>query len=113
MSDKQVERLKNLVGFDPVRQPRLTNEIFREVMEEINATRAEKARSRARELLEKAFLLREQMAKARSDFERQEAKFDKELGKILSRLESEIHGSNSPAEEEPEKEKEAESGGEV
>lgn len=87
------ERLTNLVGFDPAQHPKVTDEIFKEVMQDINEARAEKAKEKARGLLEQAFELRGQMAKARSEFERQEKKFEKELGKILNRLESELRGA--------------------
>jgi hypothetical protein len=92
------ERLKTLVGFDPAQRPKVTDDIFKEVMQDINEERAAIAKDKARTLLTQAFELREQMVKARSDFERQEKKFEKELGKILNRLESELRGS-PPAEE--------------
>lgn len=112
MSEKQspTERLTSMVGFDPAGSPKLTDDIFKEVMKDINEERAEKAKAKAKGLLEQAFALREQMAKARRDFEGQEKKFNKELNKLLNRLESELRGTKPPAEESEDAEADGEEG---
>lgn len=99
----QTERLVSLAGFDPAKQPKVTEQIFKEVMSDIQKERADKAKAKARELIVKALDLREQMAKAEREFAQQKAKFEKELGKILNQLEQDLNqaaGGQPPVEEE-------------
>ena len=102
MSGNNRERLSSMVGFDPAKHPQVTDDVFKKVMKDIKEERAEKAAEKAKGLLEQAFALSGQMAKAASDFKRQEKKFDKELGKLINRLESELKGGPPPVEEEAE-----------
>ena len=98
MSDV-VSRLTALAGFDPAKQPTTTKEIFAEVVADIHKERAERAKVAAREQLLKAFELREKMSKVEREFLSQKAKFDKELGKMLNRLEASLQGRPPPTDE--------------
>jgi len=93
------ERLEKLVGFDPVKRTPATRELFEEVVSDIRKEREQKAKEAAREQLVKAFELREKMHKVKKECDAQCAKFDKELGKLLSRLESGLSGAPAPAED--------------
>jgi hypothetical protein len=90
MSDQQKkcasDRLQELLGFDAAKRGTLTSELFGEVVKEIQEERAKEAKSRAKEHLVKAMQLREQMEKARKDFENQYKKFEKELGSVLNQV---------------------------
>jgi len=93
------ERLEKLVGFDPVKKTPATRELFGEVVEEIRKERELKAKEAAREQLVKAFELREKMHKVKKECDAQCAKFDKELGKLLGRLESGLSGGPPPSDD--------------
>jgi alanyl-tRNA synthetase len=101
MSDKpnNSERLEKLCGFDPTKKLNATGELLAEVAEELKKERETKAKDSAREQLRKAVELREKMHNVRKEFEGQTAKFDKELGNLLSRLEVGLRGQ--PVKEEP------------
>lgn len=93
MSDNNSsERLEKLIGFDAAKSSNLTQDLFQEVLGDIKKERFEKAKVAAREQLVKAMELREKMAKAEKEFNSQKAKFNKELGKLLNRLESSLNG---------------------
>ena len=100
MSDKSSnsERLEKLCGFDPTKKLNATGELLAEVAKELREERETKAKASAREQLKKAVELREKMHNARKEFEGQCAKFDKELGNLLGRLESGLRGTQ-PAED--------------
>lgn len=103
MSD-QTARLSKLAGFDVAKKPKVTDDIMKEVMGEIQEQREEKAKEKARGLITKALELHEEMVKAESEFKRQKAKFEKELGKVLNQLENDLRQASgqAPVEEEPE-----------
>lgn len=94
------ERLEKLCGFNPVKKPNATEELFQEVVSGLRKEREEKAKASAKEQLIKAIELQEKMYKVKKEFDNQTAKFEKELGKLLSRLESGLNGK--PVNEEAE-----------
>lgn len=96
-------KLQELLGFDPTKKGTLTADLFSEVVKEIADERHKEAKARAKEHLVKAIQLREQMAKARKDFDAQDKKFEKELGKALNQIQGILSGKN-PDEEKEEKE---------
>jgi hypothetical protein len=98
----QLERLTKLAGFDPAKRPKVTDEILKEVMGEIQEKREELARKRARDLMEQALKLHEEMEKEEKEFIRQKAKFNKELGKILNQLEGDLRQAGVAQENQPE-----------
>lgn len=102
MSDKpnNAERLEKLCGFDPTKKLNATGDLLAEVVKELKEEREVKAKDSAREQLRKALELREKMDNVRKEFEGQTAKFDKELGKLLSRLEAGLRGGQ-PVVDEP------------
>lgn len=104
MSDKvsNAKRLADLCGFDPVKKPTASHELFAEVLGDIRKEREEKAKVAAREQLTKAIELSEKMDKVKREFEGQYAKFEKELGKMLNRLESSLSGKPVVEEEKTE-----------
>ena len=86
------ERLKEMVKFDPSKPTGLSEELFAEVLEDVTKERIEEAKTEAKGLLEKALKLREDFGKAKKDFARQEKKFNKELGKLLNKVEAKLRG---------------------
>lgn len=86
------DRLQDLLGFDAAKKGTLTSELFSEVVKEIQEERSKEAKVRAKEHLLKAMGLREQMDKAKKDFDSQYKKFEKELGKILNQIQSILSG---------------------
>ena len=98
-SSSNAERLNRLVGFDPTKKMNATEELFAEVVDELRKEREVKAKEAAKEQLSKAVELREKMDKVRKEFEGQTAKFEKELGKLLSRLEAGLRGGKPASDE--------------
>jgi len=86
------ERLATLVGFDPAKRGSLSDELFKEVLEDLTEERVKKAKEAAKEQLEKAVKLREDFDKAEKSFDSQKKKFNKELGKLLNKIESQLKG---------------------
>jgi NTP pyrophosphatase (non-canonical NTP hydrolase) len=88
MSDKtsNIDRLRNMVSFDPTKQPKCSTDLFQEIVGEIQKERNEKAREKASGLLRRALEVAEGMAKLDREYNANKAKFDKELGKLLNQL---------------------------
>ena len=93
------ERLEKLCGFDPAKKLNATGELLKEVVADLRSKREEAAKEAAKEQLVQAMSLREKMHKARQEFDRQQSKFEKELGKLLNRLEAGIRDEQAPTEE--------------
>jgi hypothetical protein len=94
------DRLSELLGFDPTKRPTLGPKggtLFTEALADIVKEREEKAKVQATELFRKAIGLSEERNKARRAFSQADAKFEKELGKVLN----EINGLVSGREPEP------------
>lgn len=98
-------KLQELLGFDPTKRGTLSANLFSEVVKEIADERHKEAKARAKEHLVKAIQLREQMAKARKDFDAQDKKFEKELGRVLSQIQGILSGNDSPSPDDEECEK--------
>lgn len=93
-------KLQDLLKFDAAKRHPLTNELFGEVVKEITEERVKASKVQAKEALTKAMDLRAQMHKAQKDFNNQQQKFEKELGKILSQVQSMLSGKEPEPEEE-------------
>lgn len=107
MSDNNTQRLVNLMGFDPAKRQGATQDLLKEVLGDLTKERAEKAKELVKAQLAEAVQLREQMHRLDSEFNKNRAKFDKQLGKILNSLESALRGQ--PVVEETEQTEAAES----
>ena len=103
MSD-QSRRLAELAGFDPAKKPKVTEEILKEVISDIQEKREEEAKKKAYELMTKAIQLNDEMIKAEAEFNRQKTKFEKELKKVINMLENDLRQASgqAPVEGEPE-----------
>ena len=84
---KNVGRLDSL--FEP-HEEKL--DILTEALGEISKERAEKRKEAAKELIRKALDLKDQMNASRKEFEGKSKKFDKELGKVMNRLQNMAKG---------------------
>lgn len=89
MSEEEsgVQKLEKLLGHDPSK-PFTGGGILQEAMEEIKADRIRDAKNKAKEMLTKAMELHQAILKADQEWKAKIAKFNKELGKILSAVES-------------------------
>ena len=72
--------------FDPTKPPTATKSALDKAVETITAERAAQAEEKATAIYREAIELCEKREKARKQFASADAKFDKELGKILGRL---------------------------
>jgi hypothetical protein len=93
-----------MLKFDAAKRPTLTQELFGEVVKEIQEERAKDAKAKAKEQLVKAMQIREHMAKAEKDFSSQKQKMEKELGKILNQIQGILSGKCPEESQECEKE---------
>ena len=84
---KHVGRLGKL--FEPHEQKL---DILNEALEEVSRERAEERKGKAKTLIRKAIELQDQMNAARKEFEGKSKKWDKELGKVMNRLENMAQG---------------------
>ena len=93
------ERLTDLLKFDPIKRHPITQEVFADVLKEITEERLKTVRVQAKETLQKAMELRQQMNKAEKDFKGQQQKFEKELGKLLNQVQSMLSGKEPEPEQ--------------
>lgn len=100
MPDGKPDRVAQLcekLGFDPARQATGDAGLLADVVKEIQQEREKEVKTKVKELLVLAMQVRKQMDDARKKFEREWAKMEKELGKILGDLER--LASGKPVEE--------------
>lgn len=84
---------KNVGRLDTLFEPHEKKlDILGEALKEISEERAEKRKDAAKELLRKALDLKDQKERGRKEFEGKSRKFDKELGKVMNRLENMAKG---------------------
>ncbi len=102
-----VEKLADMLEFDPAKRPTLTQDVFSEVLKEIKEERAKVAKTQGKELIVKAMALRESMAKAKKTFEAEYNKNEKELGKIINQIQSNLSGKAPDETQECEEKKES------
>lgn len=96
------DRLTALLGFDPTKRPQLGpkgGRLFTEALADIVKERDEKAKVQATELFRKAIQLSDERKKARAQFNQADQKFEKELGKVLSQVESLVNGTEQQPEQ--------------
>jgi Sec-independent protein translocase protein TatA len=96
-----IDRLKNVLGFDPAQGTGSSAGAFKDALAELQAERDAENKVKAKDLLKKAMELRTKMDKAKKEFASQESKFEKELGKLLKTIEAMASGQEAPAEEPP------------
>ena len=99
---KNGERLVELLNFDPAKEPSVTKGVFEELVAEVAKERAERAKTKAKEILIKAMDLRTKSAANAREFAKQQAAFEKELGKLVKRLDSFVRGDSTTEGEEVE-----------
>lgn len=103
-----LERLRQLLQFDPSKKTRLTAGVFAEVVGKIKKERLDATLLKAEELLRKAISLQETKAKADADYDKLSKTFDKELGGVLGNIQQmldgvevqkDVEGAGAPASE--------------
>lgn len=67
-------------------------DILKEALSEVSEERAGKRKDAAKELIRKALDLKEQKDKAKKEFLAKDRKWEKELGKVMGRLENMAQG---------------------
>jgi uncharacterized membrane protein (UPF0182 family) len=67
-------------------------DILKEALREVSEEQAEKKKAAAKELVVKALDLKKQMDDAEKQFNAQKKKWDKELGKVINRLQNMAQG---------------------
>lgn len=70
-TNSSADKLQGYLGFDPVKSSTISQDLFKEVVGEIQLERANEAKIKAKELLIKAMEIQRQMHKAKKDFENQ------------------------------------------
>tara|TARA_Y100000034_G_C6721861_1_gene319386 strand:- start:243 stop:560 length:318 start_codon:yes stop_codon:yes gene_type:complete len=67
-------------------------DVLKEALKEVSEEQAEKKKKAAKELIVKALELKKQMDDAEKQFTSQKQKWDKELGKVMNRLQNMASG---------------------
>lgn len=98
MDNPNAEKLVNILGFDP-RSQNLDNSIMEEALKEIREERVTALKGRAKSLLQEAMKLVEEKKKADNVYNEQSRKFDKNLGKLMGRINAMANGKEPPKEE--------------
>jgi hypothetical protein len=83
---KPSEQFLRGLGFNPSRRDPITDSILNKVLETVKAERAEEAEKRATHLMREALQVVEKMDKARKEFAKAEAAFEKQLGSLMGQL---------------------------
>ena len=102
MSQKRaaIDRLIDKLGFDP-RKSSIGTEVAEQALKEIREELDEKNKEEAKKLFREAIELSQKMAKARKEFENNEKKHEKGLGKIVGKIER-LGNPNAPPQDEEE-----------
>ena len=100
---KNLDKLTTILGFDPSKKGKLTQELLKDVQKEFLDKRTEEAKTRARTAITQAIQLQEQMRKSEKEFNQARDKFNKELEKAIKEIENSLDGSpdEKPAEDKP------------
>lgn len=98
-----IERLEKIVGFDPARGNSPGADVLAEALKEVKEERQKVSKEVAKQLLIKLIDLRSQMAAKKRDFDSQYKKSEKEMGKMLNKLEAMASGKTLEEAEQEEK----------
>ena len=107
---KNIERLTKILGYDPAKQHGGAG-VFTEALKELQEESDKQVKEQAKGLLAKAIDLRRKMNERVRTVNSEVKKFDKELGKLLNKIEAFSKGSSladMEAQEKEEKEEKAE-----
>lgn len=100
---KNIERLTRILGYDPVKQHGGPN-VFGEALKELQEESDKQVKEQAKGLLAAAIDLRKKMNERQRTVQSEVKKFDKELGKVLNKIEAFSKGSSLAEVEAQEKE---------
>jgi hypothetical protein len=93
--------ISNSGRLDEILKPHtLEFDVLKEALAEVSKEDAEKKKLAAKELIRKAMELKNRMDQARNAFNKEQTRFDKELGKLLNRIKNMAVGQ--PADEDEE-----------
>ena len=88
--------LSSLLGFNPSNNQAPTKDILTKVMDTIREERSKAAQAHAEKVLRQAMDLHQQAQAAQRRYEGERAKFNKELGKLVSTLKRMTAGQPEP-----------------
>lgn len=94
-----VDKLKEMLGFDPSVELSVPAGVLGEAIKEIQEERKAKVMVKAKEQLVKAIELQGKMKQVKKEFDSQTKKFEKEFGKVMRGLEAMAKGEELPEEE--------------
>jgi len=97
--DASPERFQKVLGFDPARRQNLTQDLFKELLDEAQKDRLEKAKEAARGKLRKLMELREQVVALEKKFNGERQKFDKQIHSLFNEIEGSLSGRPAPTED--------------
>lgn len=92
-TDPQANRLTKIFGRDPAKPHTVTSDMLQEVMKGLDEADREAAKEKATALLTQAVELRKKKVNCVREHTGQIKKFDKEMGKLLNRIESMVQGT--------------------
>lgn len=102
-------QLSDLLGFDPVKQPHVTNSALNKVVQEIQDERQKKAEELAGKLLREAITLAESRHKLNVQYLKDCEKFDKGLKEYVKKIQRIVQQSSGGPVVEPEEDEQGKS----
>lgn len=90
--DRKVDKIVELLGFDPAKQAPITKTILEDVVREEQAKRYEESRAKARSIVEQLVAKRKELDQARRQLEKAEESFEKSSTSLLNQVERAMRG---------------------
>lgn len=85
-SQKLIENVTSILGFDPTKGPRPNSDAFAKALEKIQQERQEKAQEQAENMARELVAKAEAFAKVQKQYQQAEQSFVKEFEKALNRV---------------------------
>lgn len=98
-SEKLINEVSSVLGFDPTKGPRPNKDAFAKALEKLNEERQVAAEAAAEALARGAITQAETFGKAKRTFEQLEQKFIKEFQKTMGKIKALSSGQDVPDEE--------------
>lgn len=92
-----IDRLCKVLQYDPAKQSGSNSSVFNKALQAVQERRDKEIQAKAEELLQQAIDLRCKMDESERQFNANKKKFEKELGKLVNRIEAYSRGESSSA----------------
>lgn len=80
------EKVKSVLGFDPVKRDPITQDVLNKVLEKKRAERRAEAETRAEGIISQVLDLNDKFEKTKKEFQKAEQAYEKTVGQLLNQL---------------------------